>query len=79
MFRGKIWQDSLDQASLFCDCEIVLNLDEEQCLLLNQDNLVAPSENRWLLPPNFLPTITKVEKMLVGRAGIGKKQSCLYG
>jgi hypothetical protein len=65
-------QDALDQASLFCDCEIVLNLDEEQPLFLNQDKLAAPPENRWLLPPNFQPTITTVEKILVGRAGIGK-------
>lgn len=72
-------QDALDQTSLFCDCEIVLNLDEERPLVLNQDKLVAPSENRWLLPPNFQPTITKVEKMLVGRAGIGKNNHVSTG
>jgi hypothetical protein len=37
-----------------------------------QDKLVAPLENRWLLPPNFQPTIKTVEKILVGRAGVGK-------
>jgi len=63
-------QDALDQASVFCDCEIALNLDEGQPLFLKQDKLVAPFENRWLLPPNFQSTITKVEKILVGRAGI---------
>jgi len=72
-------QDALDQTSLFCDCEIVLNLDEERPLVLNQDKLVAPSENRWLLPPNFQPTITKVEKILVGRAGIGKNNHVSMG
>jgi hypothetical protein len=72
-------QDALDQTSLFCDCEIVLNLDEERPLVLNQDKLVAPSENRWLLPPNFQPTITKVEKILVGRAGIGKNNHVSTG
>ena len=41
-------QDALDQASLFCDCEIVLNLDLEQPLILNLETLVAPPENRWL-------------------------------
>jgi hypothetical protein len=72
-------QDALDQTNLFCDCEIVLNLDEERPLVLNQDKLVAPSENRWLLPPNFQPTITKVEKILVGRAGIGKNNHVSMG
>ncbi len=72
-------QDALDQTSLFCDCEIVLNLDEERPLVLNQDKLVAPSENRWLLPPNSQPTITKVEKILVGRAGIGKNNHVSTG
>ncbi len=72
-------QDALDQTSLFCDCEIVLNLDEERPLVLNQDKLVEPSENRWLLPPNFQPTITKVEKILVGRAGIGKNNHVSMG
>lgn len=76
------WQDlqvALDQASLFCDCEIVLNLDEEQPLVLNQDKLVAPPENRWLLPPNFQSTITTIEKILVGRAGIGKNNHVSTG
>jgi hypothetical protein len=72
-------QDALDQAGLFCDCEIVLNLDEGQPLVLNQDKLVAPPENRWLLPPNFPSTITKVEKILVGRAGIGKNNHVSEG
>ena len=72
-------QDAFDQASLFCDCEIVLNLDEERPLFLNQDKLVAPPENRWLLPPNFQPTITKVEKILVGRAGICKNNHVSAG
>lgn len=72
-------QDALDQASLFCDCEIVLNLDEEQPLVLNQDKLVAPPENRWLLPPNFQSTITTIEKILVGRAGIGKNNHVSTG
>lgn len=76
------WQDlqnTFDQESLFCDCEIALNLDEERPLVLNQDKLVVPSENRWLLPPNFQPTITKVEKILVGRAGIGKNNHVSEG
>ena len=72
-------QDALDQASLFCDCEIVLNLDEEKPLVLNQDKMVAPPENRWLLPPNFQSTITTVEKILVGRAGIGKNNHVSTG
>ena len=72
-------QDALDQASLFCDCEIVLNVDEERPLFLNQDKLVAPPENRWLLPPNFQTTITKVEKILVGRAEIGKNKHVTEG
>ncbi len=69
------WQDlqvALDQASLFCDCEIVLNLEEGQPLVRKKDKLVASPENRWPLPPNFQPTITKVEKILVGSAGFGK-------
>jgi hypothetical protein len=72
-------QDALDQANLFCDCEIVLNLEEERPLFLDQDKLVAPPGNRWLLPPNFQPTITKVEKILVGRAGIGKNNHVSAG
>lgn len=72
-------QDALDQTSLFCDCEIVLNLDEERPLVLNQDKLVAPSENRWLLPPNFQSTITTVEKILVGRTAIGKNNHVSEG
>jgi hypothetical protein len=72
-------QDALDQASVFCDCEIALNLDEGQPLFLDQDKLIAPLENRWLLPPNFQSSSTKVEKILVGRAGIGKNNHVSEG
>jgi hypothetical protein len=44
-----------------------------------QDKLVAPLENRWLLPPNFQPTIKTVEKILVGRAGVGKNNHVSSG
>ena len=72
-------QDAFDQESLFCDCEIVLNLDVERPLFLDQDKLVAPPENRWLLPPNFQSTITTVEKILVGRTAIGKNNHVSEG
>ena len=72
-------QDALDKASVFCDCEIVLNLDEEQPLVLELDAPVVPLENRWLLPPNFQPKIATVEKILVGRAGVGKNNHVSNG
>lgn len=72
-------QDALDHACVFCDCEIVLNLDEDQPLVLNQDTLIASTENRWLLPPNFQLKVTTIEKVLVGRAGVGKNNHVSAG
>lgn len=72
-------QDTLDQASVFCDCEIVLNRDERQPLVLKLEKPVASAENRWQLPPSFQLKVTTVDKIIVGRAGVGKNNHVSSG
>src|SRR5260221_12708060 len=43
--------DSLEATGAFCDCEVVLNL-EEGPLLWSPPSRLVDRGNRWLLPPN---------------------------
>ncbi|QDS97617.1 DUF2695 domain-containing protein [Adhaeretor mobilis] len=68
------WDDLLDafeQRGAFCDCEVVLNLQDSN-LSSESESSTADHENRWLLPPNFASNFETTNRMLVARADIGK-------
>jgi hypothetical protein len=64
------FQDALDDASAFCDCEVVLNI-EDGPLRCDNAPVTANYDNRWLLPPNFVsgPEMV-VAKILVSRPAL---------
>jgi len=75
------WDDILDtfeQRGAFCDCEVVLNL-QGTSLIYKPEVSETDIENRWLLPPKFVPTIKTTDRVLVARDGIGKNNYALDG
>jgi hypothetical protein len=73
--RSVTWDDLLDaleQNGAFCDCEVVLNLEEDRPLSVETHSVAVDDSNRWLLPPSFSPTVTVVSKILIAKEGIGK-------
>src|SRR5262245_31933730 len=61
-----VWVDLLDvfeELGFFCDCEVAMNLEEEGLVVDNKD-CKTPAANRWLLPPDFVPTETTASKIL---------------
>ena len=64
--------DALEQNGAFCDCEVVLNLEEDCPLAVEIRSVAVEDSNRWLLPPSFEPTVSVVSKILIAKEGIGK-------
>ena len=72
---GVNWDDllnALEAHGAFCDCEVVLNLEEGPLTHTPSSNPVD-SGNRWLLPPNFsVGPETTASKIILSRAGVGQ-------
>jgi Protein of unknown function (DUF2695) len=63
-------QDALDGAGAFCDCEVVLNI-EDGALKHDESPVIADRGNPWLLPPNFVSSPeTVITKILVSRPAL---------
>jgi hypothetical protein len=65
-------EDALDDAGAFCDCEVVLNIEDGP---LRCDNAAVAVDhgNPWLLPPNFVSDPeTVVAKILISRPALTK-------
>jgi hypothetical protein len=69
------WDDLLDALEgngAFCDCEVVLNV-EDGPLTCNAESSSVDRGNLWLLPPNFgAGPETTTAKVIVSRAGVGR-------
>ncbi len=64
--------DALESRGAFCDCEVVMNLDD-QPLAGSPEKESLGSDDRWLLPPKFSATPDAiVNKLILSRANIGK-------
>ena len=64
--------DGLEAQGAFCDCEVVLNL-EDGPLACAVGIRPADHENRWLLPSTFSPDAsTTTTKIIVSRTGVGR-------
>lgn len=64
--------DALESRGAFCDCEVVLNL-EEGPLTYNPSLQPVDRGNRWLLPPGFVAGAqTTTTKIIVSRADVGR-------
>jgi len=69
------WDDLLDALEgngAFCDCEVVLNIEDEP-LTCHAESPSVDRGNLWLLPPNFTAgPETTTTKVIVSRAGVGR-------
>ena len=67
-------RDALEASSAFCDCEVVLNLEDEPLAV----TIIAPDPiedagNDWLVPLSFTADSDKtISKVIVSREGIGR-------
>jgi len=65
-------QDALETNGAFCDCEVVLNL-EEGPLSCQATSPSIERGDRWLLPPNFTAGAeTTTTKVIVSQTGVGR-------
>jgi hypothetical protein len=73
--RAVNWDDLLDALEgngAFCDCEVVLNI-EDGPLTFDSESSSVDRGNLWLLPPNFTAgPKTTTTKVIVSRAGVGR-------
>jgi hypothetical protein len=66
------FEDALDGAYAFCDCEVVLNI-EDGPLRYDDAQVTADYGNPWLLPPSFISgPETAVAKILVSRPALAQ-------
>ena len=77
------WDDLLDileDNGAHCDCEVVLNLPEDENVRLPQTTPTASDGNPWLLPPGFVGSKTdSFSKAIVCKAGVGRNTHTLDG
>jgi Protein of unknown function (DUF2695) len=72
--------DILDANGAYCDCEVVLNLPEDEDLECEPNKAKKNVGNPWLLPPGFSYDESALfQKRIVGRKGIGKNTHALDG
>jgi hypothetical protein len=77
--RDLSWDDLFDAlaaSGASCDCEVVLNLHDDEPLAFEPPIVAAPDDNRWLLPPAWTPSgDERVTRMVISRDFLKKTYS----
>ena len=47
--------DILEENGGFCDCEVVMNLPDNEDLVIDNDSQTVDTENSWKLPKDYVP------------------------
>ena len=47
--------DILEENGGFCDCEVVMNLPDNEDLVIDNDSQTVDTKNSWKLPKDYVP------------------------